>query len=111
LVKPLHKRAIVESDGDATLRTHLPDIVRELPWPQEFTARVQRNGFVDRWHGQESELEKQVAVQRPRYQQAFADGDPDNTAVWFGEAAGLIDTIEPAATIIERMVTEAANVR
>jgi nitronate monooxygenase len=111
LVKPLHKGAIVESDGDATLRTHLPDIVRELPWPQEFTARVQRNGFVDRWHGQESELEKQVAVQRPRYLQAFADGDPDNTAVWFGEAAGLIDTIEPAATIIERMVTEAANVR
>jgi nitronate monooxygenase len=51
----------------------------------------------------------QAAVQRPRYLQAFADGDPENTAVWFGEAAGLIDTIEPAATIIERMVTDAAN--
>jgi NAD(P)H-dependent flavin oxidoreductase YrpB (nitropropane dioxygenase family) len=38
-------------------------------------------------------------------------GDPDNNAVWFGEAAGLIDTIEPAATIIERMVTDASNVR
>ncbi len=111
LVKPRHKRAIVESDGDATLRTHLPDVVRALPWPQEFTARIQRNAFVDRWHGQESALEQQAAVEGPRYLQAFADGDPENTAVWFGEAAGLIDTIEPAATIIERMVTDAANLR
>ncbi|MDT5015622.1 MAG: nitronate monooxygenase [Mycobacterium sp.] len=111
LVKPLHKRAIVESDGDATLRTHLPDMVRELPWPQEFTARIQRNGFVNRWRGRESELEQQVGVEGPPYLQAFIDGDPENTAVWFGEAAGLIYTIEPAADIIERMVNDAANVR
>ena len=110
-VKPLHKRVIVESDGDSTVRTHVPDIVRELPWPQEFTARVQRNEFVNRWHGQESELARQIAVEGPRYLQAFADGDPDNTAVWFGEAAGLIDTIEPAAAVIERMVADAAKVR
>jgi nitronate monooxygenase len=111
LVKPLHKRAIVESDGDATLRTHLADIARALPWPREFTARIQRNAFVNRWHGQESVLEQEAAVEGPRYLQAFADGDPDNTAVWFGEAAGLTDTIEPAAAIIERMVTDAANLR
>ena len=110
-VKPLHKRVIVESDGDSTVRTHVPDIVRELPWPQEFTARVQRNEFVNRWHGQESELARQIAVEGPRYLQAFADGDPDNTAVWFGEAAGLIDTIEPAAAVIERMVADAAKLR
>jgi NAD(P)H-dependent flavin oxidoreductase YrpB (nitropropane dioxygenase family) len=47
----------------------------------------------------------------PRYRQALADGDPDNAAVWFGEAAGLIDTIEPVATIIERMVNDAAKAR
>jgi len=50
-------------------------------------------------------------VEGPRYLQAFADGDPGNTAVWFGEAAGLIDTIEPAAAVIERIVADAANVR
>jgi nitronate monooxygenase len=111
LVRPLHKQAIVDADGDGTLRTHLADIARELPWPQEFTARIQRNAFVNRWHGHESELAHRAAVEGPRYLQAFADGDPDNTAVWFGEAAGLIDTIEPAATIIDRMVTDAANLR
>jgi nitronate monooxygenase len=111
LVKPLHRQAIVESDGDATLRTHLPDIVRGLPWPEEFTARVQRNGFVERWRGRDSELAQQIATEGPRYLQAFADGDPDDTAVWFGEAAGLVDGIEPAASIVERMVTEAAGLR
>lgn len=111
LVKPLHKRAIVEADGDATLRTHLPDVVRALPWPQEFTARIQRNAFVSRWHGREAQLEEQAAVEGERYLKAFADGDPENTAVWFGEAAGLIDRIEPAAAIIERMVADAANLR
>jgi nitronate monooxygenase len=50
-------------------------------------------------------------VEGPRYRQAFAEGDPENTAVWFGEAAGLIDAIEPAATIIERMVADAASGR
>ena len=109
LVKPRHKRAIVESNGDATVRTHVPDIVRELPWPAEFTARVQRNSFVERWRGRESELAQQVAVEAPRYLQAFADGDPENTAVWFGEAAGLIEAVEPAATIIERMAADAAR--
>jgi nitronate monooxygenase len=109
LVKPLHKQAIVESDGDATLRTHLADIVRALPWPQEFTARIQRNEFVNRWRGRDAELAEQIDVEGPRYLQAFAEGDPDNTGVWFGEAAGLVDAVEPAATIVERMVAEAAH--
>ena len=111
LVKPLHKQAIVESDGDATLRTHLPDIVRALPWPQEFTARVQRNGFVSRWRGREAELAQQIDVEGPRYFAALADGDPESTAVWFGEAAGLIDAVEPAATIVERIATGATHLR
>ncbi len=109
LMKPLHKRAIVEADGDATVRTHLPDIVRALPWPQEFTARIQRNEFVNRWRGRESELAEHIDAERPGYVQAFADGDPEKTAVWFGEAAGLIEAVEPVATIIERMVTEATH--
>ena len=102
LVKPLHKQVRVESDGDSTVRTHVPDIVRELPWPHEFTARVHRNDFVNRWHGQESELAQHVALEGPRYLQASADGDPDETAVWLASRRAH-RTIEPAAAIIERM--------
>jgi nitronate monooxygenase len=109
LVKEGHHNAIIESNGDGTLRTRVPDIARQIPWPHGFTARIRRNAFTDRWHGREDLLEQNIAVEGPRYRQAFVEGDPDNTAVWFGEAAGLINSIEPAAQIIERMVTEAAH--
>ncbi|HET9652886.1 MAG TPA: nitronate monooxygenase, partial [Usitatibacter sp.] len=110
LVKERHHQAIVEANGDGTLRTRTPDIARQIPWPRGFTARVRRNAFTDRWHGREELLEKSAAVEGPRYRQAFAQGDPDNTGVWFGEAAGLIHDIPPAAAIVGRMVEEAARV-
>lgn len=108
LVKEGHHRAILETNGDGTLRTTIADIARQIPWPRGFTARIRRNAFTDRWHGREADLEKYVAVEGPKYRQAFAAGDPENTGVWFGEAAGLIDSIDPAATIVERIVNEAA---
>jgi nitronate monooxygenase len=107
LVKPRHHEAIVATDGDGTLRTRTPDIARQIPWPRGFTARIRRNRFTDRWHGREEELERNLAVEGPRYRQAFNEGDPEDTAVWFGEAAGLVHGIEPARAILERMASEA----
>ncbi|MDT5010120.1 MAG: nitronate monooxygenase [Mycobacterium sp.] len=109
LVHPRHHRAILESNGDGTIRTTTPDVVRELGWPPEFTARVRRNTFTERWHNHEVELAANAVAEGPRYRAAFADGDPDNAAVFFGEVAGLIRSIEPAATIVERVVEEAAT--
>lgn len=109
LVKPRHHEAVIDTDGDGTLRTRVPDIARQIPWPSGFTARIRRNAFTNRWHGREDELAKHIAAEGPRYRQAFMDGDPENTGVWFGEAAGLIHSIEPAGAIIERMVSEAAR--
>lgn len=107
LAHPRHQAAMLAANGDETIRTHAPDIVRNLPWPSEFTARVQRNAFIERWHGRDDELASAAATEGPPYLQAFAEGDPDNTAVWFGEAAGLIHEIEPAPRIIERMIDQA----
>lgn len=108
LVKEGHHRAILETDGDGTLRTRIADIARQIPWPRGFTARIRRNAFTDRWHGREEALEAVVATEGPRYRQAFEAGDPEHTGVWFGEAAGLVHAIEPAAQILERMAAEAA---
>ena len=52
-------------------------------------------------------MEAAAAQEGPRYRQAFEAGDPEEAAVWFGEAAGLVHAIEPAAAIIERMAAEA----
>lgn len=109
LVHQRHHQAIVEANGDETIRTTVVDIARQIPWPRGFTARVRRNAFTQRWHGREKELEQNLAVEGPRYRQAFAEGDPDNTGVWFGEAAGLIGAIEPASVIIDKMAADAAR--
>ena len=108
LVNKRHHAAILESNGDGTLRTRVADLARQIPWPRGFTARIHRNAFTDRWHGREDELERNVVVEGPRYRQAFNEGDSDNTGVWFGEAAGLVHAIEPAADIVGRMASEAA---
>jgi nitronate monooxygenase len=107
LVKEGHHRAILDTPGDGTLRTRIPDIVRGLPWPPGFTARIRRNAFTERWRGREDELQAAAATEGPRYKQAFDAGDPEQTAVWFGEAAGLIQAIEPAAVILERTANQA----
>ncbi len=109
LVKPGHHEAIVGTDGDGTVRTRVADIAREIAWPRGFTARIRRNRFTERWHGHEDDLERNLGSEGPRYRQAFADGDPEHTGVWFGEAAGLIHAIEPAGVIIERIVRDAAG--
>lgn len=108
LVHQRHHQAIVEATGDDTIRTSVVDIARQIPWPRGITARVRQNAFTQRWHGRESELEQNVAVEGPRYRQAFAEGDTENTGVWFGEAAGLIGAIEPASAIVEQIAAEAA---
>lgn len=109
LVHARHHQAIVEANGDETIRTSVVDIARQIAWPRGITARVRQNAFTRRWHGREAELEQNAAAEAPRYRQAFADGDPENAGVWFGEAAGLIAEVEPAATIVERMASEAAD--
>lgn len=72
LVHERHHQAIVQTDGDGTLRTTVADIARQIPWPRGFTARIRRNAFTERWHGREAELERNVAVEGRRYRQAFS---------------------------------------
>jgi nitronate monooxygenase len=109
LVGKRHQEAILKAGGDDTVRTTVADIARELPWPSGFTARVQRNSFVRHWHGNEHLLKQKVATEGLLYRKAFANDDPDGTCVWFGEAAGIIDAIEPAGVIVDRLATEAAR--
>lgn len=108
-VNKRHHESILAATGDDTIRTTVPDVVRQLPWPKEFTARIRRNAFTQRWHGNESELAENVAVEMPKFFQAYAEGNPEDSAVWFGEAAGLIDRIEPVGDIMARMSKQASS--
>lgn len=107
LVPPRHHAAIVEATGDQTIRTTIPDIARQIPWPVGFTARIYQNAFTRAWHGREEKLAANVAVEGPKYREAFEAGDPEGAAVWFGEAAAMIDRVEPAGEIVARIAAEA----
>jgi nitronate monooxygenase len=101
------KAVMAAATGEETIRTTCIDIVRDIPWPADFTVRVLRNDFVARWHGAETELKAAQAREMARYQAAVAVGDFSTAAVLGGEAVGLIADVPPAGIILERMVSDA----
>jgi nitronate monooxygenase len=104
--KSLHDAALM-AGGDDTVRQSVHDIVRGRPWPARYTGRVLRNDFVKEWLGREGELRGARDAQVERYKQAAAAGDASIAATIVGEGVSMINAIEPAAVIVERMAAEA----
>ncbi len=109
LVHERHQVAAVAATGDETVRTSLPDIARGLDWPKPFDIRVSANLFIEKWRAREAEFKAAIETEAPAYRSAFAAGDPQQAAVIFGEAAGLIADLPPAGEIVARMAAEAAE--
>jgi nitronate monooxygenase len=97
---------LIAAGGDDTVRTRVFDVVRGLDWPVPFTGRAVRNDFTRAWHGREAELAADAA-EGPRYAAASAAGDYDTAVLWAGEGADFVTEVEPAARIVDRIVTEA----
>jgi nitronate monooxygenase len=107
LAHPKAKARMTQARGDETIRTTTIDIVRDLPWPADFTVRAMRNDFVARWHGAEADLRAARQTEIARYMAAARDGDFAVAGVLGGEAMGLFDAVLPAGEIVTRMVAEA----
>lgn len=101
------KQRIVAARGEQTARTRVFDLIRGYPWPPIYTGRAIRNGFMERWHGRESDLTNVVETERAGYRAAAADGDFETAVVWAGEAVDLIKSVESAAAIVARISAEA----
>ena len=109
-VHDIHKRLIVESDGTDTVFTRAYDIVSGLPWPASIGERVHRNRFTDEWSEREADLrEKSAARVSPSAADAFdAPPDPETDPVLYGQSAGSVNKIRPAAEVV-RAVSEGAE--
>jgi len=107
LAHPAAKAKMAAATGEETIRSSTIDIVRDIPWPAEFTARIMTNAFTERWHGAEAELAAVKAREMPRYQAAVTLGDFSTACILGGEAMGLFDAVLPAGEIVERIVTDA----
>jgi len=102
------KARIVTAGGADTVQTRVFDIVRGYgAWPAPYTARAVRNDFVARWHGCEGELEAALEAEMPPFAQAMAEGDCETGLVFAGEVVDLIDAVEPAADLVQRIGVEA----
>ncbi len=101
-----YKRAIVASDGHDTQLTEIPDIVAGNVWPGAY-ARARRNAFIEEWLGREGELRRRRRAVQAQVQAARAAGDAERGSLLIGQDAGLVDAIEPAGALIERLAAEA----
>jgi nitronate monooxygenase len=106
---PAAKDRICSANGDDTVRSIVFDISRRNVWPGPFTGRCIRNAHAQRWLGRELELIQNAQTEAERYAQARAAADFDIAAVIAGEAVALIQTVEPAARIVQRMVADAQS--
>jgi nitronate monooxygenase len=104
------RRAIIDADGDSTIKSNSVDVVRKRYWPNtEFVVRVLKNDFVSKWHGREREIENVIDAESELFWSAFKAGDADNCGVLMGEASGIIHDAPPAAQIVEAIVTLACQ--
>jgi nitronate monooxygenase len=101
------KARIVAAHAADTARTEVFDIIRGYPWPAPYTARAVRNPFLTTWHGREDELAATLETETVAYQRAVAAGDFDTALVFAGEAVDLINAVEPAADLVQRIGREA----
>jgi nitronate monooxygenase len=102
LLDPAAKQLLVSARGDDTQRTRVFDTARERSWPIPYTGRALRNRFLAQWHDRDAALAADTAEQQ-RYRQASEAGDFDTALVWAGEVVDLVDCIEPAGAIVERI--------
>lgn len=109
---PIHanlKQAIVQSNGHDTVLTEIPDIAAGQVWPGAM-ARTLHNRFVEQWSGREWALRQQAGTVGAAARVARLAGDVDNAPILIGQDAGLIDSVLPAAEVIQRMVAQAEEI-
>jgi nitronate monooxygenase len=89
------------------VRTSVYDRIRAAAFPEEIADRVLRNAFVDRWQGQDAEIRAQQGALRQQLAEAAQRGDAGVVDISAGAVSGIIHAVEPAGTIVQRIVQEA----
>jgi enoyl-[acyl-carrier protein] reductase II len=107
-VEQAYKDALVASDGTDTVVTTLNDSLTGRDWPGAW-ARIRRTPFVERWLGREPELRRRRRQLWEELEQLDAT-NADDGLMFFGQSAGLIDSIRPAADVVREIVAEAEEI-
>jgi NAD(P)H-dependent flavin oxidoreductase YrpB (nitropropane dioxygenase family) len=107
-VDPIYKQAIVASGGGDTVVTTLNDSLTGRDWPGAW-VRLRRTPFVQRWLGREPELRRRREDAFAQLEQ-FEASNADDGLMYYGQSAGLIDSVKPAADIVREIVSDAEEI-
>ncbi len=101
------RQLLATATADDTVRTSAFDVLRGPAWPQGYDGRALRNTIVDRWDDDATSDEVRAALAGV-YREA-ADDDYTIRALWAGEGLDLIHGVEPASTILDRLIAQASE--
>jgi len=105
-----HKQTIVQSDGEDTIYTRAYDVLWGQPWPEGIAERVQRNKFTDEWHGRETEITDHRVELQERVQAGETDFNSGVRAVLYGQSAGAVPAVRPAAEVVRTICDDAERI-
>lgn len=104
------QQAVLAATADDTVRTSVFDQVRGAPFPEGIADRVLGNAFTDEWEGRAQDIAAQRSELRRHLEAAAQRCDPAMVDISAGVTVGLIQSLEPAAQIVQRLVDEAERV-
>jgi len=104
------KQKVIEASADDTVLTKAYDLVSGAPFPGGIGDRVLRNTFTNAWHGRDHDVLTRRDDLAAQVRAATTQGDGSIAPTRAGNAAGLIDAVEPAGEIVRRLVAEAERV-
>lgn len=105
-----HKQAIVDSNGEDTIYTRTYDVLWGAPWPEGVAERVRRNKFTDEWHSRYDEIVQRRQELQARVQAAEKNFDPADRAILYGQSAGAVSAIRPAAEVLRQVCNDAERI-
>lgn len=101
------KHRLIDASGDDTVKSPVFDIARGLNWPEgPWQLRALRKQYTQRWADDVAALHAAMAEESISYARARASGDFDTAATIVGEAADLVQAVQPAAHTVQSMVAK-----
>ncbi len=100
------RRKVIDARETETVHTRVFDVAQNIPWPERFPGRALRNAFTDRWRGHEEALASDDAAKR-ELREAKAAEDYAKAVIYAGQTVGMLDHVEPAASIVARIARDA----
>ena len=104
------KAQVVDATADDTILTHAYDLATAAPFPAGIGDRVLRNDFTAAWHERDAEVVARRDELRGAVQKAIDTSNARVAPARAGCSVGLIDAIEPAGELVQRIVAEAAQI-